>query len=322
MSKILILHPEWDNFCKYLNENMEAIKAVNVSTPLNSFFQKPFCFKFKIPHILIKGFYQKLGIKCIMNLVLGKWRKHITEYDAIILFNDVPCKWTIAKYISTYLSKEQIKIWFYDTIKIKENVEKECIERAKNYCDIFTFDPIDSKRFSIKFLPQFYLPYSSFNYNVPEKWDVLYCGSDKGRYEILTNLIQKCNELKLRSFFYIKKDMDKEYTSEKYLYSSSMDYVDLIKKIQHTKAIIEVNMSHQVGLSMRTMESIFYRKKLITNNKKIKDYDFYHPDNIFILDERTDLLSFLKSPYNELAFEIVEKYSFKTWLKNITSLEC
>lgn len=36
---------------------------------------------------------------------------------------------------------------------------------------------------------------------------------------------------------------------------------------------------------MRTMEAIFSGKKLISNNARLKEYTFYHPNNIFIVDK-------------------------------------
>ena len=62
-------------------------------------------------------------------------------------------------------------------------------------------------------------------------------------------------------------------------------------------------------------ESIFYDKKLITNNKSLKDYDFYHPNNIFILDNNYDKIKeFLAKPFIKIDNEIKEKYDYKNWI--------
>ena len=70
------------------------------------------------------------------------------------------------------------------------------------------------------------------------------------------------------------------------------------------------------GLSLRFFESLKYEKKLITNNTSVVDYDFYNPNNIFILhkDSLEDLEKFIHSDYEKLPTEIVESYSFKAWL--------
>ena len=64
------------------------------------------------------------------------------------------------------------------------------------------------------------------------------------------------------------------------------------------------------------MESLFYEKKLITDNIKVKDLSFYHPNNIFILgvDELSNLDTFIKKPYHKVSSNIINYYSFKEWL--------
>ena len=64
---------------------------------------------------------------------------------------------------------------------------------------------------------------------------------------------------------------------------------------------------------------MFYNKKLITNNIYIKEYDFYNPHNIFILQERniSELKEFLELPTIEINQKIKNKYRFSGggWLK-------
>ena len=48
----------------------------------------------------------------------------------------------------------------------------------------------------------------------------------------------------------------------------------------------------------------------------MKNYDFYHPDNIFITDFENfnGLKEFLEKPYHKIDRKIVEKYGIKNWL--------
>ena len=58
------------------------------------------------------------------------------------------------------------------------------------------------------------------------------------------------------------------------------------------------------------------KKKLVTGNTRVKDYDFYRPENIFILENNnTDgLKDFLAVPYHEVEKKIVDNYDFVNWL--------
>lgn len=57
------------------------------------------------------------------------------------------------------------------------------------------------------------------------------------------------------------------------------------------------------------------KRKLVTTNSDIKNYDFYNENNILIYSEPIDLDSpFFKNEYEELSDALYEKYSLKNWL--------
>ena len=72
---------------------------------------------------------------------------------------------------------------------------------------------------------------------------------------------------------------------------------------------MEIQRTEQVGLSFRIFEALGHRKKLITTNKDIVNYDFYHPQNILVVDENTIEIpeEFVTSPYVEI--EPAHQYS-------------
>ena len=66
---------------------------------------------------------------------------------------------------------------------------------------------------------------------------------------------------------------------------------------------------------IRTIECLGAKRKLVTTNSDIKNYDFYNENNILIYSEPIDLDSpFFKNEYEELPDEMYEKYSLKNWL--------
>ncbi|QYS88749.1 hypothetical protein [Flavobacterium davisii] len=96
-------------------------------------------------------------------------------------------------------------------------------------------------------------------------------------------------------------------------------FINSSKFYKNCHAILDLAHKNQKGLSFRPYEALGLKIKLITNNSDIVNYDFYHPNNIFIFEEiNTDkLIEFLKSPYHELPKEIYFKYSQKNWIDNI-----
>ncbi|HDR1313781.1 TPA: hypothetical protein QB375_002130, partial [Pasteurella multocida] len=92
-----------------------------------------------------------------------------------------------------------------------------------------------------------------------------------------------------------------------------------LRKVQESEFLIDFLNDTHVGLSFRVFEALHFGKKLITTNYSIVDYDFYHPNNIFVWDGKdiSGLKSFLQLPYFSLEQEIILKYSFSHWVKRI-----
>ena len=71
---------------------------------------------------------------------------------------------------------------------------------------------------------------------------------------------------------------------------------------------------------MRCIEALFMKKKIITNNRAIVQYDFYNKNNILLLNmdqiSIENIKKFLSLPYVDIDYKITQKYEFTQWLKN------
>lgn len=70
------------------------------------------------------------------------------------------------------------------------------------------------------------------------------------------------------------------------------------------------------GFTLRVLESLFFEKKLITNNINIINCEFYNKNNIFIInkDNLDDLNDFLKSEYKKIDKKIINYFDYESWL--------
>lgn len=85
-----------------------------------------------------------------------------------------------------------------------------------------------------------------------------------------------------------------------------------------SRCVLDSAQSGQQGLTIRVLEALGAKKKLITTNKDIVNYDFYRPENIYLYDGKFDLDNvFFKEEYKEVDEGIYEKYSLRNWLKEI-----
>ena len=204
------------------------------------------------------------------------------------------------------------------------SVSSKILDYQKYFDDIFVFDPDDVKKYpeaALHFLPNCY--FGEPDFSIPSEIDLLYIGQYLDERNVqLKNLHQYLEEHQL------------SYTSHTSLYRGR-DFIPLHHKILHhkisttyqenidfvkkSKTLIDFKRDEHDGLSLRFFEAMQYGKKIITDNFSVKNYDFYHPNNIFVTNyvNLEGLVDFLQSPHQSLPSELVEKYSFKNWINTI-----
>ncbi|WP_313099010.1 hypothetical protein [Epilithonimonas sp.] len=102
--------------------------------------------------------------------------------------------------------------------------------------------------------------------------------------------------------------------------TTGMTYLEVLEKVRKAAIVLDFANSVHNGLSFRTFEAIYFSKKLITNNPLVMKYDFYHPNNILVLDQsmgEEDIKQFLSADYIQIDDTIKTKYSFTNWLKTV-----
>lgn len=306
MGKTLLLFEQIDSFEQFFASAISHYPNIEVSTPYKRVSSK-------IMHN-IRAISKRIPIEVTHKFWLEYWKKHLNEYDTIIVFDNAVTPRLLEFIKTNILGTSELKIWLW-------NVPNEGIGYLKENFDVYCFDQNYSKEYGLTFLEQFYILDSI---NLDEKIDVLrdfyFVGADKCRVQQLDQLAGMLEESELTYLFDVfSNDKQSNRSGINYL-DSKITYPEIIKKIQESKVIVEINKDGQVGLTLRALEAVFYGKKLVTNNSRIKEYDFYNPNNILVLDDvnSVDLIEFLNKPFQPLSRQIIEKYSFSNWINGIT----
>lgn len=215
----------------------------------------------------------------------------------------------------------EIIYYAWDSVKNFPLIENLLINCDKS----FSFDPVDAKKYNVGFLPLFYV--SKDNKIKNAQYDVstvmsFFVEKADGLKKILYMLPENLNNniyLKIRDkmYFYKLKIFNRNKISdiEKYFQFSSLKRNDVYGIFCDSKVIIDCPLPNQNGLTMRTFEVLALKRKLLTTNINIKEYDFYSPDNIYVVDTgRNDIKEFIEKDFNE-EFSISEKYSLENFIK-------
>lgn len=215
----------------------------------------------------------------------------------------------------------------------------DCEKRMKLYDRVFTFDPEDAKRYGIPLRPLFF----SEEYEqkeISDEKDFLYDFSFIGtahtiRPMLVKRLAQICQEkgrtyfsflyLPHRFVFWYNKIRNRAYRTVRMKdISFSPMSSDQIKEVyRKSRCVLDVEHAKQRGLTMRTVELVGMKKKIITTNPYVKEYDFYNPGNICVIDRENPEIpdAFWQTEYKEIPTAISQRYSLRSFLREIFSLE-
>lgn len=236
----------------------------------------------------------------------GNWKKDLPTLKTIIIFAGIDP--TVVKFIRKSNKKIRVIYWYWNPV-YRLGIPKNWLFKI---AETWSFDPEDCIRYGFKFNTTFYFKDILLPQNCKE-YDVIFLGNNKGRIVYLKQLQANFSKLGINGYYYIVSDKNEEENVQ----TKEIPYSEYLKMLSKTKAIIDVMPLGQSGLTLRSMESVFFKKKLITNDTSIKKQAFYKPENVFILrrDNEELLQTFLNSPYSKLDDAIVEKYDVINWLE-------
>ena len=218
------------------------------------------------------------------------------------------------KWIKKHFPESQINFIYNNMVGKARNISPENIPHNIR---IWTYDDHDSRKYSIRLYKNYWVREMPEKKKEPE-FDIFFIGKDKGRGEYLLALEKKLKELGLTTKFIITKDgrlsKNKEY------YQRSIPYEQVLDYDTRCRAILNVTMEDQEGVTMRDMESAAIGVKLITTNTYIVNKDLYNSSNVFILgvDDFDTLPDFLDRDYVDMWTGIKENHTFEALMNEIT----
>ena len=169
----------------------------------------------------------------------------------------------------------------------------------KYFDSIVTFDFQDSKDFNYIYHPLFYtdLYEKIAKENIKKDIGVFYLGSGHDyRYDMLIRMADFLKAHKISYNFNVltKKVLDR---SEINCFTTPRPFEMYYDYYSRAIAILDVSPPNQTGLSIRVIEAVGAKKKIITTSKWVKQERFYNKNNVFIWgeDDLDTLPSFLES---------------------------
>jgi hypothetical protein len=262
----------------------------------------------------------KYFLKTLPGNLLGK-------IDYVFIINpEVVNKEVLNKYKKTMPNAIFI-LYMWDSFKNK----KQTLNILNDFDYKFSFDKKDCLEYNMDYLPLFYIDkYKDIAEKKDYKYDFTFIGTaHSDRYFLVKKIKNQFLNYRFFEFYYFQsiilfiynKLVNKHFKNIKYkdITYVSLRLNDVLNVVSKSKIVIDIQHPFQDGFTMRLIEMIGAKRKIITTNKNVEFMDFYNENNILIIDRNLPIIpkSFLKSDYIDLPSDIYEKYSIGSWLKTI-----
>lgn len=319
--RILLLAPEFYDYYKDIKRELERRES-EVDVILDNFADKDIFYRL----FWIKN--DKLRYKYSQNYYIKRINLLDKDYDVILMIRGTAIDRNIIKLLKTRYKKAKLIMYQWDSI----DNNKSCLEIAKYFDYAFTFDRNDADYLGWNYRPLFFGDEVRIN-DVNRKYDFALVGTLYYKRALLLKKVKEFSDrygyslfdylVSPRLVFYLHKYImhDSKYKdiSKKEVKFKSLKREDLRETYCDSKILVDYAADNQEGLTMRSIESIGYGCKLITNNKSIMREDIYRFGNIYIYD--LDLFdvpkSFIESPYNMVSNDVMHYYSISGWVDDI-----
>ena len=197
---------------------------------------------------------------------------------------------------------------------------------------MFSFDKTDCSKYSdLKFLPLFY---SKKYENIGKvkksesQYDFSFVGTaHPKKYKFIKQMSAQLQSVYPKQFiyfffpskivYYYRKLMNPEFKNAKRseFHFTPIRGEKMDRLIADSRCILDSPQDGQLGLTIRVLEALGAKKKLITTNEDVKNYDFYRPENVYIYKGNFDYDSvFFKTDFIEPDEAVYRKYSLYSWL--------
>ncbi|MEC5394901.1 hypothetical protein [Bergeyella sp. RCAD1439] len=195
---------------------------------------------------------------------------------------------------------------------------------VKYFDRFFVFDKEDLDGGKYSLLTNFYFDYPILKERIEIIPNSVYFVGNyfENRKSILEKIGEKVSKQGMNSRITVllsPPNYDKEGSSSYVNYvKGEISFEENIKRVLESEILVDIVNTVHKGLSFRVFEALGNDKKLITNNTTIKEYDFYNPNNIFVIENENleGLEAFLKTDYI-IDEKIKEKYAFSNWIKRV-----
>ncbi len=328
---ILLIMPNFFNYPQAISKELEKmgyeVDCFDDRPSTNGFVKAVI----RVNKDLIR-WYIKIYFEQMMKTVRSK------KYDVVLLISGQSLSFSEEMILQIKREQSQAKYVLYQWDSLENFPYIKKIEPLFDCCYSFDRDDVRNN-INLKFLPLFYTrQYEKVGTQERYEFQYDFCfigTAHPKKYKLINMMSAQLKEQYPKQYIYFyfpsrlvyfyRKVVNQEMRHSHY---NEFHYVPLRNDemnhiYENSLCVLDSAQDGQRGLTIRVIEALGAKKKLITTNKDVVNYDFYRPENIYIYEGYIDLNNiFFKEAYREVDEEIYHKYSLRSWLKEILREDC
>nr|WP_314995593.1 lipopolysaccharide core biosynthesis protein rfaS [uncultured Capnocytophaga sp.] len=316
--RLLYIAPDYYGFNEVVFEGLKKYSDCDITHIISNEKYKYKNIWYRIYNFLSKTFLRKNIKEKLREGAIKNTINRNPYYDYLLINAPYLLKEDLLDFI---LEKSKISICvFWDSID-KIPMQKDYLNKINV---IYSFEPEDCKKYNLKEITNFFFAKDE---NRAINYDVAYLATYDDRMDIATTIFkyfQQHNILAKGKIFMYKPHIEiKKLPPNIEIINEIVPFSESYKYYLDSKIILDIAHSNQEGLSFRPYEAMGLRKKLITTNKSIVNYDFYNPNNIFLIEDVNNIVipeGFFKSDYEDIDPSVRDKYYIKNWINKIINV--
>ena len=313
MRVTLISFDNW-GFNKHIADALERKGYVVNHIDFHLFVYKYPDFYTKIYNFVLKNVLKKNLKNIYYGKEIIKKLQQIGEKQDLVL--TIKGDFIDPKYLKEIKKYTQKSIGYFNDNSVRC---PKIIKAIPCFDEVFSFEKEDCKKYNLNFLTNWIYVEAPTKTTTNFEYEIFNISTKDKRLPILFKISKNLKDLKI-DYKFLVLDKQKPTTKdgiEFFANKISLEEVSIL--IAKSKTLLDINRKGQKGLTFRVFESLGLKKKLITTNSDIVNYDFYNPNNILLVDENNPIipLSFFESAYVDIPESIYRKYSLDGWINQV-----
>lgn len=253
--------------------------------------------------------------------------KEMQDVDIVFMIAEAAVDEKLVDSIKKRYKRAFYILYLWDSVNNCKNV----LDYYKKFDRVWTFDKSDSEKYGWRYRPLFYISQLVKNRN--KIYDIsCICTVSEDRINMIYQLKKQAERRNLQVYVYLYSPVLTYIKNRVFLRREAFRKLKLrdikfrplsLEKTNaiygKSKCVIDYASKTQTGMTMRTIEALGHKCKLVTNNATIKAADFYDERNVFYCNEECLEIptGFCTDDYQEVDRSLYDKYSLKSWIEEI-----